>query len=162
MVDLKATKPTNLPEDDAMAHYQITRDAQTIQALVEQKDQALAQLLQQVLNPVLDAEVTEYLQADRYERTEGRQGYRNGYRSRQLTTRVGTLTLDVPRTRDGEFSPALFDRYQRHEKALVLTLMEMVVNGCPPAKSDGSPKSSVARNFLSPPYPSWRKVSTRP
>jgi putative transposase len=112
-----------------MAHYQITLDAQTIQALIEQKDQALAQLLQQVLNQVLDAEVTEYLQADRYERTEGRQGYRNGYRSRQLTTRVGTLTLDVPRTRDGEFSPALFDRYQRHEKALVLTLMEMVVNG---------------------------------
>nr|WP_208527730.1 transposase [Methylacidiphilum caldifontis] len=94
---MKATKPTNLPEDDAMAHYQITLDAQTIQALVEQKDQALAQLLQQVLNQVLEAEVTEYLQADRYERTEGRQGYRNGYRSRQLTTRVGTLTLDVPR-----------------------------------------------------------------
>ncbi|WP_028962170.1 IS256 family transposase [Sulfobacillus thermosulfidooxidans] len=112
-----------------MAHYQITLDDQTIQALVGQKDQAFALLLQQVLNQVLEAEVTEHLQADRYERTEDRRGYRNGSRSRQLTTRVGTLTLEVPRTRDGEFSPTLFERYQRHEKALVLTLMEMVVNG---------------------------------
>ncbi len=112
-----------------MAHHQITLDDQTIQALVEQKDQALARLLQQVLNQVLEAQVTEYLQADRYERTEERRGYRNGARSRQLTTRVGTLTLEVPRTRDGEFSPPLFERYQRQEKALVLTLMEMVVNG---------------------------------
>ncbi len=73
--------------------------------------------------------MTEHLQANRYERTEERRGYRNGSRSRHLTTRVGTVTLEVPRTRDGEFSPTLFDRYQRHEKALVLTLMEMVVNG---------------------------------
>lgn len=64
-----------------------------IQALVGRKDNA-ALLLQQVLNQVLEAEVTEHLQADRYERTEGRQGYRNGSRSRQLTTRVGTLTRD--------------------------------------------------------------------
>jgi len=112
-----------------MAHSQITLDDQTIQALVGQKDNALALLVQQVLNQVLEAQVTEYLQADRYERAEERRGYRNGSRSRQLTTRVGTVTLEVPRTRDGEFSPTLFDRYQRHEKALVLTLMEMVVNG---------------------------------
>ncbi|AEJ38635.1 transposase, mutator type [Sulfobacillus acidophilus TPY] len=112
-----------------MAHHQITLEDQTIQALMGQKDNALALLVQQVLNQVLEAQVTEYLQAKRYERTEERRGYRNGTRSRQLTTRVGTLTLEVPRTRDGEFSPPLFDRYQRHEKALVLTLMEMVVNG---------------------------------
>jgi putative transposase len=43
LVDVKATKPTNLQEEDAMAHYQITLDAQTIPARVEQKDQALAQ-----------------------------------------------------------------------------------------------------------------------
>ena len=112
-----------------MAHHQITLDDQVIQALAGQKDDALAILVQQVLNQVLEAQVADQLQADRYERTEARQGYRNGSRTRQLTTRVGTLTLQVPRTRDGEFSPALFERYQRHEKALVLALMEMVVNG---------------------------------
>jgi transposase-like protein len=42
---------------------------------------------------------------------------------------VGTLNLAIPQTRDGGFSTALFDRYQQSEKALVLALMEMVVNG---------------------------------
>jgi putative transposase len=46
-----------------------------------------------------------------------------------LTTRVGTLTLHVPRFRNGTFSTDLFARYQRSEQALVLALMEMVVNG---------------------------------
>jgi transposase-like protein len=73
--------------------------------------------------------VTEYLQADRYERTEGRPGDRNGYRSRPWTTRVGPWTLAVPRARDGEFSPAVCDRDPRHETALVCTWMARVVHG---------------------------------
>ena len=39
------------------------------------------------------------------------------------------MTLRVPQTRDGEFSTELFQRDQRSEQALVLALMEMVVNG---------------------------------
>ena len=36
--------------------------------------------------------------------------------SAAFTTRVGTLELKVPRTRDGHFSPTVFERYQRNEK----------------------------------------------
>jgi transposase-like protein len=86
-------------------------------------------MLEQVLNQVLEAQVTEHVQAEPYERTQERRGYRNGYKPRQLTTRVGTLALRVPQVRDGSFSPELFERYQRSEQALVCTLMEMVVNG---------------------------------
>ncbi len=92
-------------------------------------DCVLAKLLEQVLNQVLEAQVSEHLGAERYERTEERQGYRNGVRPRQLTKRVGKLTLRVPQVREGQFSPELFARYQRSEQALVLALMEMVVNG---------------------------------
>jgi len=67
--------------------------------------------------------------ADHYERTDDRQGYRNGTYPRSLTTRVGNIMLRVPRIRDGKFSTELFSRYQRSEQALVLALMEMVVNG---------------------------------
>ena len=73
--------------------------------------------------------MAEHLGADRHERSSGRTGYRNGYRERQLTTRVGTLILRVPQTRDGSFSTELFRRYQRSEQALVLALMEMVLQG---------------------------------
>ena len=111
-----------------MPDYQITIDGETVHGLF-QGDAGLTKLLEQVLNQVLEAQVSEQLGAERYERTQERQGYRNGVRPRQLTTRVGRLTLRVPQVRDGHFSPELFARYQRSEQALVLALMEMVVNG---------------------------------
>jgi putative transposase len=111
-----------------MPDYQITIDGETVHGLF-QGDAGAAKLLEQVLNQVLEAQVSEQLGAERYERTEERQGYRNGVRPRKLTTRVGRLTLRVPQVRDGQFSPELFARYQRSEQALVLALMEMVVNG---------------------------------
>ena len=48
-----------------------------------------------------------------------RLGYRSGYYERALVTRVGRLELRVPQDRDGRFSTALFERYQRSEKALL-------------------------------------------
>jgi transposase-like protein len=89
----------------------------------------MARLMEQVLDQVLQCEVTEALQAKPFERTEERQGYRNGYKPRTMATRVGRLVLSVPQVRDGKFSPELFTRFQRSEQALVLALMEMVVNG---------------------------------
>jgi len=89
----------------------------------------LAKLVEAVLNQILEAQVTETLGADRHERSDERQGYRNGYRARTLYTRVGPVTLQVPQTRDGSFSTDIFKRYQRSEQAFVLALMEMVVQG---------------------------------
>lgn len=111
-----------------MTQYQLTLDSDTVQRLFTGEGQ-LGRLVEAVLNQVLTAQVTEQLQAAPYERTDERQGYRNGYKPRQLTTRVGALTLQVPQVREGQFSTELFARYQRSEQALVLTLMEMVVNG---------------------------------
>lgn len=73
--------------------------------------------------------MTAHLGATPYERTESRTGQRNGYKPRQLQTRVGTLTLRVPQDRAGTFSTQLFARYQRTEKALVLAVMEMYLEG---------------------------------
>lgn len=114
-----------------MTAYQLTIDQELVQGLLSgtASESGLRSLLEQVLNQVLEAQVSEQIGATRYERTEERQGYRNGVRPRKLTTRVGPLTLRVPQVRDGEFSTELFARYQRSEQALVLALMEMVVNG---------------------------------
>jgi putative transposase len=111
-----------------MTQYQLTLDSDSLQRLFGGNEQ-MAHLLEQVLNQVLEAQMAEHVQAEPYERTVERRGYRNGYKPRQLTTRVGTLALRVPQVRDGSFSPELFERYQRSEQALVCTLMEMVVNG---------------------------------
>jgi putative transposase len=117
-----------------VTQYQLTVGSETVQRLFS-GDGQLGRLVEAVLNQVLNAQVSEQLQAAPYERSDQRQGYRNGYKPRQLTTRVGTLTLQVPQVpqvpqvREGQFSTELFARYQRSEQALVLTLMEMVVNG---------------------------------
>lgn len=44
-------------------------------------------------------------------------------------TKIGTLTLRVPRTRDEKFLAEVFERYQKNEKALLITLLEMYVQG---------------------------------
>lgn len=111
-----------------MTQYQLTLDSESVQRLFT-GDGQFARLVEAILNQVLSAQVADHLQAGPYERTDERQGYRNGYKPRQLTTRVGQLTLRVPQVRDGQFSTELFARYQRSEQALILTLMELVVNG---------------------------------
>ncbi|MBE3578239.1 MAG: IS256 family transposase [Limnochordales bacterium] len=111
-----------------MAQYQVTIDGEILQQLFV-RDDGLARLVEQVINQILEAQVTEQLKAERYERTEERQGYRNGHRPRLLKTRVGELNLQVPRVRRGSFSTDLFERYQRSEQALLLAMVEMVVNG---------------------------------
>jgi len=112
----------------AVTQYQITLSDEIVHGLFKE-DGAMAKLVEQVLNQVLEAEVTETLQAKPYERTEERQGYRNGFKPRTMTTRVGRLVLSVPQVREGKFSPELFARFQRSEQALILALMEMVING---------------------------------
>ena len=106
-----------------MTQIQLTVDRELVQQLFQSED-GVARLLESVLNQVLEAQVSEQLQAEPYERTQERQGYRNGHRDRTLKTRVGTLELQVPRVRSGAFSTELFARYQRSEQALVLALME--------------------------------------
>lgn len=87
------------------------------------------ELFRDVLQEVLEVEMTETLQAKPGERTAERLGLRSGYYSRTLITRVGKLELRVPQDRDGRFSTQLFERYQRSEKALVSALAEMYVQG---------------------------------
>ena len=89
----------------------------------------LKPLIQEVVQQVLEAEMEEALGAGKSERTATRVGYRAGYYSRTLVTRVGKLELRVPQDRHGRFRTEIFERYQRSEKALVGALTEMYVQG---------------------------------
>ena len=51
--------------------------------------------MQTYLQEYLEQEVADHLGALPYERTESRQGHRNGYKPRQLNTRVGKLFFSV-------------------------------------------------------------------
>ncbi|NBC65447.1 MAG: IS256 family transposase [Bacteroidetes bacterium] len=89
----------------------------------------LAEILQLGLQQLMELERDDYIGVDHYERSDQRRTSRNGYKPRQLYTRVGTLHLRVPQTRDGDFYPSILQRYQRSEKALVAALAEAYVQG---------------------------------
>lgn len=89
----------------------------------------LKELVQIAVQHTLQAQVERHLGAKAYERTEERKGHRNGVKPRTMKTRVGQLEFQVPQVRQGGFRPTLFERYQRTEKALLITLQEMFVKG---------------------------------
>ena len=113
-----------------MAQLNITLNQEEIQALLlDDRGEAFKKILQTSLNKILQAESAEQLKAAPYERSEERTDCRNGSRDRELNTRVGRITLHVPRHRNVPFKTLVFDNYSRSEAALVASMAEMVVSG---------------------------------
>lgn len=82
-----------------------------------------------ILNEFMEKERNNHLQVSSYERSTERQDYRYGYYERDFTMSIGKIKLMVPRTRNGDFSPSVFEKYARVDQALVLSMLEMVING---------------------------------
>ena len=113
-----------------MARLNITLDQDEMLALLANNSgEAFRTLLEKALNQILLAESEEQLKAAPYERTENRTDSRNGFRDRDFTTRVGSMTLHVPRHRNQPFKTMIFENYCRSEAALVASMTEMVING---------------------------------
>ena len=86
-----------------MARKQSNRARQLLQVLVDEDKDWLKEIVQATVQEVLEAEMEEFLGAAPYERTASRRGYRAGYYSRKLMTRVGTIELRVPQDREASF-----------------------------------------------------------
>jgi len=69
-------------------------------------DKRAEMLLEKVMKEVLQAEMTEHLGAEPGKHTDDRRGYRNGSYERELTTRIGSLKLELSYDRDGTFKPS--------------------------------------------------------
>jgi len=104
-------------------------EARELKGLLAGDEDYLRAMVEAMVQAALEAEMSEALGAEKGERSGLRVGYRSGYYRRALITRVGTLELRVPQDRQGRFSTELFERYQRAEKALVASLVEMYVQG---------------------------------
>lgn len=100
-----------------------------LQEVSEREPDRLKGIMRIIIEQLLEEEITAFLGAQPHERTEERIGYRNGYKPRTLKTRVGKFELLVPKDREGRFQTSMFERYQRSEKALVLGIVEMYVQG---------------------------------
>jgi putative transposase len=84
------------------------------------------------IQELLEAEVTELLGRDRYERREtGASGYRNGYKRRRLDTAEGRLEVALPQLRetDEPYQSALWQALQRRTEVLEQLVVELYVRG---------------------------------
>ena len=92
--------------------------------------------VREAIEATIDAELTELLGSDRYERVDGRRGYRNGSQDRTVTTSMGPRTLRLPRARiaesDGttrEFRSELLPRYARRTREVDEAILGVYLAG---------------------------------
>ena len=121
---------------------------------VEAPDDFVHEMLEAVINSLMQAEVSDLIGADRYERNETRTNWRNGSRQRPWDTRVGTLDLAIPKLRQGTYFPSFLEPRRRSERALLAVIQEAYVTGVSTRKVerlvqslgiDGLSKSQVSR-----------------
>jgi len=86
-------------------------------------------ILENLLNQLMLAERESVLGAAPYERTDNRTGFANGFKDRKYLSKMGDLSLRVPKTRDIPFYPSCLEKGERTERALMLALAESYVLG---------------------------------
>ena len=132
-------------------------DASALASLLDgsKAGELIPELARHGLQQLIELEVAAVLGADRHERSEERLGYRNGYRSRSLTTQVGDIDLLIPKLRAGSFLPSILEPRRRVDQALYAVIMEAYIGGVSTRKVDalvgalgsqsGISKSQVSR-----------------
>lgn len=85
--------------------------------------------VEETLNALLDQEAESLVNAQRYERSANRQGYRAGHYSRNLQTTAGNVDLKVPKLKGLSFETAIIERYRRRESSVEEALIEMYLSG---------------------------------
>lgn len=100
-----------------------------VELLKDNGFEALGEAVTILMNGAMLAERSEHLGAAPYERSAERTGYANGFKDKTVKTRLGELSLKVPQTRDCDFYPQSLERGLRSERALLLAIAEMYVQG---------------------------------
>jgi len=111
--------------------------------LAEKGLEAVPEMMRVLINQAMQVERSKYLQADEYERTEDRKGHANGYKPKTVRTRMGEITFAVPQVREGGFYPSALEKGLRSERALLITLTEMYVQGVSTRKSQSNYRTAL-------------------
>jgi transposase-like protein len=114
----------------------------------------LREAMVSLLREFMEIEVEERIGASLGERAPERVCQRNGYRERRLDTRVGSLSLPIPKLREGSYFPSFLEPRRRSEEALFAVVCEAYVHGVSTRKVEdlvcamgleGISKSEVSR-----------------
>ncbi len=100
-----------------------------IQMLAANGDNKFSRVIEKVVNEAMKLERAKVLNAEPYERTEGRTGYANGFKDKTLALATGKVLLKIPQVRGLEFYPSCIEKGIRSERALKLAIAERYVKG---------------------------------
>jgi len=105
--------------------------AAVMERLIEEGPESMAQAFTALFDMAMRLERERFLGAGHYERTEGRRGYANGYKSKKVDTPAGTVTVQVPKSAatDEPFYPQPLERGRRSSRAVMLAIAEMYIQG---------------------------------
>jgi transposase-like protein len=106
-----------------------TLPTELLEEVAEQGLDFLPEMIRIVINTAMQVERQKYLGVGPYERSNRRQGHANGFKPKTVTTRVAPITFDIPQVREGGFYPQALEKGMRSERALMLALAEMYVQG---------------------------------
>ena len=109
----------------------MTDDRMALVELLQKSGESdfLRAVAEAVLQILMEADVEGLIGAGRHERSVDRLNYRNGYRDRSLETRLGTLSLRIPKLRQGSYFPPFLEPRTTAEKALVTVIQEAWIGG---------------------------------
>jgi transposase-like protein len=109
----------------------MTETSMPLIELLQKQDDGdfLRAVAEAVLQLLMEHDVEGLIGAGRYERGDGRLTWRNGYRDRELKTRLGSLNLRVPKLRQGSYFPGFLEPRRTSEKALVAVIQEAWIGG---------------------------------
>jgi len=107
------------------------------EALAEASPDLMRDLLQTVINALLSADADAVVGAEWGQPSPARTAQRNGYRHRNLDTRVGTIDVAVPKLRTGSYFPDwLLERRKRAESALITVVADCYLAGVSTRRMD--------------------------
>jgi putative transposase len=106
-----------------------TLPTELLEQVAEQGLDFLPELIRIVINTAMQMERQKHLGVGPYERSAERQGHSNGFKPKTVSTRIAPITFDIPQVREGGFYPQALEKGLRSERALMLALAEMYVQG---------------------------------
>jgi putative transposase len=123
---------------------------QIMEIIIGQGFGGMDQVMTILINEAMKIERASTLQATAYERTPDRQGHANGYKPKNVKSRLGNLGLQVPQVRGGiEFYPSALEKGERSERALKLAMAEMYIKGVTTRKVSGVLQKLCGLDFSS-------------
>ena len=107
------------------------------EALAESSPDLMRSLLQTIINALLSADADAVVGGEYGRPSPGRTAQRNGYRQRDLDTRVGTIPVAIPKLRTGSYFPEwLLERRKRAETALITVVADCYLAGVSTRRMD--------------------------